>query len=71
LEKNVGTAISKLLISEELLPYSTVFIEGNPSGGIKYRIQAGKPPRNRSKSPVAQVKTPRAPTVEDIDEMRD
>jgi len=74
LEKNVGTAISRLLIAEELLPYSTVFIEESNTGGIKYRVLAGKPPRNRSRSPAASQyhKKPTAPTVEEIDdEMKD
>jgi ATP-dependent Clp protease ATP-binding subunit ClpB len=64
LEKNVGTAISRLLISEELLPYSTVFIEENNKGGIKYRVQAGKPPRNRSRSPASHYQPPTGPTVD-------
>jgi len=72
LEKNVGTAISRLLISEELTPHSTVFMEENPSGGLKYRVQAGKPPRNRSRSPGPTVPSQnKYPKVEDIDEMKD
>jgi len=53
IEKNVGTAMSKLLIAEELPPYSAVYIEQKPGGGIKYRVQPGKPPRNRSTSPAS------------------
>jgi len=64
LEKNVGTAISRLIVSEELLPYSTVFVEENPNGGIKYRVQAGKPPRTKSTSP-------RLHNIQDSNEMKD
>jgi len=50
LEKNVGTALSRLLVAEELLPYSTVYLEEKSGGGINYRIQAGKPPRRSASS---------------------
>jgi ATP-dependent Clp protease ATP-binding subunit ClpB len=50
LEKNVGTAISRLIVSEELQPYSTVFIEANSSGGIQYTVKANTQPRGRSNS---------------------
>jgi ATP-dependent Clp protease ATP-binding subunit ClpB len=79
LEKNIGTSLSRMLISEELQSYSIVHIQEGESG-LKYRIEAAPAPRGRSRSPPpASVRIPdqrrnnKGPTVEEIDdeEMKD
>lgn len=62
LEKNVGTAISRMLISEQLTDNTIVNIEGsrkdktdesdNGKDALTYRLEKNpNPPRNRSRSP--------------------
>jgi len=50
LEKNVGTAISRMLVSEELPNHSVVHIDGT-DGALTYRVETLPAERGRSRSP--------------------
>jgi len=77
LEKNIGTSLSRMLISEELHSYSIVHIQGAPGGGLKYKIEQSSVPRSRSRSPppsglktgfLNKGKANKGPTVEEVDD---
>jgi len=52
LEKNIGTSLSRMLISEELPRHSIVHIEGLSGGSLKYRVEVLPQTRARSRSPL-------------------
>jgi len=70
LEKNVGTSLSRMLISEELKPHSIVHVEATTGGKLGYRVEALPQTRARSRSPMGRSakKVFSGPVVEDIDE---
>eukprot|EP01123_Difflugia_compressa_P003530 TRINITY_DN1464_c0_g2_i1.p1 TRINITY_DN1464_c0_g2~~TRINITY_DN1464_c0_g2_i1.p1 ORF type:complete len:912 (+),score=243.43 TRINITY_DN1464_c0_g2_i1:113-2848(+) len=81
LEKNVGTELSKMLISEQLPNHSVVTIDGSPSVGLTYKVKALPYTRTRSPSPrrtkftgtrvKAEAEEEEGPTVEEVDEMNE
>jgi len=76
LEKNVGTSLSRMLISEELQPHSIVHVGAKSGGKLEYRVEALPHSRARSRSPMGGVVKKQAkngnmysgPVVEDLDD---